>query len=420
MRIAIIALGSQGDVQPYVALGKGLKAAGHFVRLLSHENFAGLVNSHGLEFCPMYGNVREIVESPEMRKLLEKGNILAINSYTTKETQRAAINWAQTGLMACQDIDLLLAGVGGLYLGLALAEKLGLPLLHAYVFPFTPTKTFPGVLFPQSLARFGSIVNWLSHHLVRQILWQGSRKGDTLARKQVLNLPAAPFFGTHESTRYPTLYGFSPSVIPQPPDWQNAHVTGYWFLDAPYNWTPPSSLIEFLHGGKPPVYIGFGSMGMRNPEETADLILQALEQTKQRAIMLSGWGGLRKENLPDNVYLIDSVPHSWLFPQVAAVVHHGGAGTTAAGLRAGVPTVIIPFFGDQEFWGQRVAALGVGTEPIPHKQLTPEKLAQAIQKAITDQTMRQRAHTLGQQIRSEDGIANAVAVVEEVEKSLFS
>jgi UDP:flavonoid glycosyltransferase YjiC (YdhE family) len=135
MRIAIIALGSQGDVQPYVALGKGLKAAGHFVRLLSHENFAGLVNSHGLEFCPMYGNVREIVESPEMRKLLEKGNILAINSYTTKETQRAAINWAQTGLMACQDIDLLLAGVGGLYLGLALAEKLSLPLLRLSLHP---------------------------------------------------------------------------------------------------------------------------------------------------------------------------------------------------------------------------------------------------------------------------------------------
>ena len=419
MRIAIIALGSQGDVQPYIALGKGLKAAGHVVRLLTHENFEALVSSHDLEFCPMLGNVQEIIETQEMRELLEKGNFLAITSHTAKEAQRAAINWAQAGLVACQGMDLLLTGVGGLYLGLSLAEKLGIPLLQAHVFPFTPTKAFPGVLFPQSIARFGGTVNWLSHHLIRQIMWQGSRTGDALARKQVLNLPVASFFGPYKVThlhRHPVLYGFSPSVIPKPSDWQNTHVTGYWFLDAAPNWTPPSALMEFLQGGSPPVYIGFGSMGNRNPEETADLVLQALAKTQQRAIMLSGWSGLHKENLPDSVYLVDSVPHAWLFPHVAAVVHHGGAGTTAAGLRAGVPTIIIPFFGDQGFWGQRVAELGVGTEPIPRKRLTVEQLAQAIQKAVTDQKMRQRAANLGAKIQTEDGIANAVAVVQEIEK----
>lgn len=418
MRIAIIALGSQGDVQPYVALGKGLKAAGHVVRLLTHENFEGLVSSHGLEFYPMEGNVQEIIETQEMRELLEKGNFLAITAHTAKETQRAAIKWTQAGLVACQDMDLLLTGVGGLYVGLALAEKLGIPLLQAYVFPFTPTKAFPGVLFPQSIAKLGSAVNWLSHHLIRQIMWQGVRTGDALARKQVLNLPVASFFGPYNATNhhsYPTIYGFSPSVIPKPSDWQNTHVTGYWFLDAAPNWTPPSALMEFLQGGPPPVYIGFGSMGSRNPEATADLVLQALAKTQQRAIMLSGWSGLHKENLPDSVYLVDSVPHSWLFPRVAAVVHHGGAGTTAAGLRAGVPTIIIPFFGDQSFWGQRVAELGVGTKPIPRKQLTAERLAQAIQQAVTDQMMRQRAANLGVKIRAEDAIANTVAVIQEIE-----
>jgi UDP:flavonoid glycosyltransferase YjiC (YdhE family) len=157
-------------------------------------------------------------------------------------------------------------------------------------------------------------------------------------------------------------------------------------------------------------------MSNRNPEETADLCLQALAQTQQRAIMLSGWGGLHKANLPDTVFMVDSVPHSWLFPRVGAVVHHGGAGTTAAGLRAGIPSIIIPFFGDQLFWGQRVAELGVGPEPIPRKKLTVERLAKAIQKALTDKTMRQRATNLGSKIQAEDGIAGVVTVIQDIEK----
>ncbi|QDL08596.1 glycosyltransferase [Brasilonema octagenarum UFV-E1] len=419
MRIAIIALGSQGDVQPYVALGKGLKQAGHVVRVLTHENFEDLVSSHGLDFWAFQGNVQQIIETQKMRELLEKGNFLGIMFHTAKESQRLAINWAQEGLVACQGMDMLLTGVGGLYIGISLAQKLRLPLLQAYVFPFTPTKAFPGVVFAQSIAKFGSAVNWLSHHLIRQIMWQGFRTADASARKQVLNLPVAPFFGPYNATclhRYPILYGFSPSIIPQPSDWKNTHVTGYWFLDSAPNWTPPSALMEFLQGGSPPVYIGFGSMGNRNPEETANLVLQTLARTRQRGIILSGWSGLHKENLPDTVYRLDSIPHSWLFPRVAAVVHHGGAGTTAAGLRAGVPTIVIPFFGDQPFWGRRVAELGVGPEPIPRKQLTVERFAQAIQKAMSDQTMRQRAANLGKKIQAEDGIASVVAVVQDIER----
>jgi sterol 3beta-glucosyltransferase len=415
MRIAIIALGSRGDVQPYVALGKGLKSAGHQVRLLSHENFARLATAHDLEFCPMYGDVQAFVESEEMRELLAKGNFLTITSRTSQESKRAAIEWAKTGLMACQGMDWLLAGVGGLYLGQALSEKLGIPLLPAFVFPFTPTTAFPGALFPDAIARLGGTVNWRSHQVVKQILWQGSRAGDSAARQQVFEIPKAPFFGVKAHDRYPTLYGFSPAVIPKPADWQNTEVTGYWFLDAAPDWTPPSSLIEFLAAGKPPVYIGFGSMGSRNPEETANLVLQAVERTGQRAILLSGWGGLRAETMPDSVYLIDSIPHDWLFPQMAAIVHHGGAGTTAAGLRAGVPTVIIPFFGDQGFWGRRVAELGVGTAPIPRKQLTVEHLAQAIQTAVSDPAMRQSAANLGAKIRDENGIDNAVAIIQKID-----
>jgi UDP:flavonoid glycosyltransferase YjiC (YdhE family) len=213
------------------------------------------------------------------------------------------------------------------------------------------------------------------------------------------------------------LYGYSPAVIPKPPDWgEDTHVTGYWFLDPVEAWTPPAALVEFLEAGPPPVFVGFGSMSSRKPEETTALIVDALDRAGQRAILLSGWGGLEGARVPDTVFVVDAVPYSWLFPRVAAVVHHGGAGTTSAGLRAGVPSLVIPFFGDQPFWGRRVAALGVGPEPVPRRRLTAERLARALREAVTDEGMRQRAAELGARIRTEDGVGRAVAVLETLER----
>jgi UDP:flavonoid glycosyltransferase YjiC (YdhE family) len=157
-------------------------------------------------------------------------------------------------------------------------------------------------------------------------------------------------------------------------------------------------------------------MGNRNPAETTDLVLQALAKTPQRAILLSGWGGLQKTDFPASVFMIDSIPHAWLFPRVAAVVHHGGASTTAAGLRAGVPSIVIPFLGDQPFWGKRVHHLGVGPAPIPRSKLTVDRLAQAIQEAVTNTAMRQRAAELGSKIQAEDGVANAVKIIQQMEE----
>jgi sterol 3beta-glucosyltransferase len=215
--------------------------------------------------------------------------------------------------------------------------------------------------------------------------------------------------------RYPTVYGLSPAIIPKPADWRNTEIVGDWFLAAD-DWIPPVDLLGFLASGSPPVYIGFGSMGSRQPEETADLVLQAIDRTGQRAILQAGWGGLSKADVPANILMVNSVPHTWLFPRMAAVVHHGGAGTTAAGLRAGIPSIVIPFFGDQPFWGQRVADLGVGTAPIPRKQLTVERLAQAIHRAVTDPLMRQQAADLGATIQAEDGIDRVVEIVRDIER----
>lgn len=415
MRIVIIAPGSRGDVQPYIALGKGLQNAGHSIRLVSHSNFETLVTSYGLEFWSFGNDVRDAVENSEMQELTEKGNFLLLMVKMAKEAEREALRFAEGGLQAAQGMDVVLAGIGGLFIGSAIAEKLNIPLVQAYVFPFTPTKDFSSVLTP----KLPAFLNRASHHLARQIMWQGFRSADTIARKEVLRISPAPFLGSYKSKstqNMPVLYGFSPSVISAPSDWDhNTHITGYWFTDETEDWQPPTALLDFLRSGSPPVYIGFGSMSNRNPEQTADLVIQALEMTKQRAILLSGWGGLQKNNVPDSIFMIDSIPHSWLFPRVSAVVHHGGASTVAAGLRAGVPSIVIPFFGDQPFWGQRIADLGVGTKPIPRKKLTAEKLANAIREAVTNQEMRQNAQRLGKQIQAEDGIKSAVELFNRLE-----
>ncbi len=422
MHIAIIALGSRGDVQPYIALGKGLKKSGHIIRLVTHQNFEELVNLHGLEFWSVEGSVQDIAQSKEMQGLIEKGNFLSVMSQMKKEATKGAINLAKVGMEACKDMNLIIAGIGGLFAGVALAEKLEIPFLQAYYIPFSPTKAFPSFLFPKLPFRSGGFLNRFTYSIARQIIWQGYRSADNLARQQVLKLPPSSFFGPYKTYRFnqnPVLYGFSPSVIPKPYDWDNnIYITGYWLLDHEDNWTPPSELIEFIKSGTPPIYVGFGSMSSRKPEETADIILHAISKTKQRAIMLSGWGGLKKTNLPDTVFMVDSIPISWLFPHVAAAIHHGGAGTTAEALTAGIPSIVIPFFGDQFFWGRRVAELGVGPAAIPRKKLTVDRLAQTIHDVMTNQKIHQNAVDLGIKIRKDDGIANAVAVINNMEKIL--
>jgi UDP:flavonoid glycosyltransferase YjiC (YdhE family) len=211
----------------------------------------------------------------------------------------------------------------------------------------------------------------------------------------------------------PSLYGYSPSVLPKPSDWNESHyVTGYWFLEAQPNWQPPEDLLHFLESGSPPVYVGFGSVSHKHPERQTRLILRALELSGQRSVLLTGWGGITPLSAPPNVFFADNLPHAWLFPRTAAVVHHGGAGTTAAGLRAGVPSIITPFGGDQCAWADLVVKLGVGPQAPGIKQLTAEKLAEAIQTAVNDSAMRARAAVLGGKIRAENGIAHAVEVIE--------
>jgi len=212
----------------------------------------------------------------------------------------------------------------------------------------------------------------------------------------------------------PILHGHSPYIIPRPSDWpEQATVNGYWFLDQSNGWQPSSELRAFLDAGDPPVYIGFGSMAGRNPRRLADIAIEALTKANQRGILATGWGGLEAYHLPENILKIDNAPHEWLFPRMAGIVHHGGAGTTGAALRAGKPMIICPFMADQPFWGECIHSVGVGPKPIPQKKLSV-KFTRALHEMTLNKTMQTRAKNIGQLIESENGIKDTVKVIEDV------
>jgi sterol 3beta-glucosyltransferase len=408
----MVGAGSRGDVQPYIALGRGLKAAGHDVRFMATDDFEGPVTDAGLTFLSTGGSLEAMLQSDEWRGKVEGGNFLVLLRQMTAETKRRAheASGYLPGYLA--GAELMVAGLPGLGSPFTVAESIGIPILPAYLYPITPTNEFPGALTPP--LPLPSVFNGLSIRVMRQMIWQSVRSADVVTR-QTLGLPKGSFFGPFKSLaeQGPTLYGYSEQVIPRPADWDaSLHITGYWFLDQTADWQPDAALVDFLAAGAPPVYIGFGSMGNRKPEEVTAVALEALALSGQRGVLASGWGGMSQADLPADVHMISAAPHDWLFPQMAAVVHHGGVGTTAAGLRAGAPSVIVPFFGDQPFWGRRVVELGAGPEPLPRKALTAERLAQRIRQAVTDETMRRRAADVGRAIRAEDGVGAAVGVID--------
>lgn len=411
-RILILTVGSRGDVQPYVALGRGLQAAGHQVTVATATDFGPFVTRQGLSYARLRADFMALLETDEGRAALSGGNKLGL----MKKVMPMLRDILDDAWEAARDAEALVYHPKPLA-GFHLAERLGVPAFVAMPAPIlTPTSEFPNPILPQNL-RLGGWFNRLSYAALTPLMTMPYRGLTNTWRKDKLGLPPRPALAS-EMVRggrpMPVLYAFSPSVVPVPADWDPAVVaTGYWFLDeGGPNWQPPAALQRFLEAGPPPVYVGFGSMVGRDPRASAELAVAALRQAGLRGVLASGAGGLKAGEVPEGIFLLDSAPHDWLFPRVAAVVHHGGAGTTAAGLRAGRPTVVCPFFGDQAFWGGRVAALGVGPQPMPQKALTAEKLAQALKTATTDAAMRASAAALGQQISAEEGVARAIEVIE--------
>jgi sterol 3beta-glucosyltransferase len=417
VRVRVITVGSQGDVRPYVAFGAGLRTAGHDVRIVAHAGFEDLVRGSLLDFAPVAGDPRDLEKNHQFRALHDNSrNIIRwwrIFNDVTAPLMRQQLRdcWE-----ACRDAEVIVVSILTYLLGYAIAEKLGVPLVRAFYFPVSPTRARAADFVPARL-RLGGHFNLATYHAQRQVLWQVVRPSLGRACRDVLGHETLPYFepfGELDRREQLLLYCYSAAVAPPPPDWGNwIDVTGYWFLDRSPEWKPSPALSAFLDGGPPPVYVGgFGRMTNLDPTELARTVVRALAMTGHRAVVLSGWGGLAPAELPREIFAVDWVPFDWLFPQVAAVVHHAGVGTTGAGLRAGLPTITVPFFLDNFFWSKRVFELGVGPRPIPRKRLEPDALAAALRVATTDPGMRRRAGELGARIRNEDGIARAVATFE--------
>lgn len=414
MRITVLAIGSRGDVEPYVALGLGLQASGKTVRVATHANFEALVRGRGLEFAEIGGDYRAYHESRDGREALARNRGYYQMLY---QGSRVAGPLLQRVMVDCwrasEDSQALVVNQLSVVVGYHIAEKLRIPMVRAFNMPMSRTSTSPAPFLPSRL-QLGARLNLLTHDLARRLLWAMLRSPTGDARSKVLGLPRLspnPYLDM-DRRRWLLLYGYSPAIVPPPPDWAEwIQVTGFWFLDRPQSWRAPAGLVHFLESGPPPVYVGFGSMTSQSPEQTTEMVVRALSQAGQRGVLVTGWGGLAPGAAAGNVYVADEVPFDWLFPKMAATVHHGGIGTTHLGLRAGVPAVVVPFMPDQHFWGRQVARLGVGPRPITRQELTVERLAEAIRVAVGDPGMRRRAAALGRHIAADDGVGRAVALI---------
>ena len=413
MRIAIIAAGSRGDVQPPAALAKALAERGHEPLLVVSEAFRSLA-APGVTFFPMPLDIRAEMQSEETARLFAgRGNPVAFIRHFLEMSRRLAGEM----LVACRDASEgsdVIVGTGlADYASACVAEYWRVPIVHGFLQPVIASGDFPSPLVPPI-----AMPGWANRFESRTLaapMWLAIRPLANRMRRELLKLPPSPLrhpFELERSRGDTILMAYSRHILPRGSDWEsNIEVTGAWFLDAGKDWIPPEALARFLEAGPPPIYVGFGSMTLKDPRATLDAVLGAIRDIGCRAVISAGWGGLRADNLSENVFAIDEAPHDWLFPRMAAIVHHGGAGTTGAALRAGKPSVVVPFILDQPFWAWRLNKVGVAPKAIPVGRLTAPKLAQALRDALSD-AMQARARDLGENVRAEDGLGEAVTAIE--------
>jgi sterol 3beta-glucosyltransferase len=412
MKITILTYGSRGDVQPFLALSLGLQRAGHAVKLAAPHRFAEFVEEHYIPFVPLAGDP-EIISS----RLNDAGQnplrmVRAVSDYVFSIADQVA----RQAFAACGGADLIVHSFLLTVGGHSLARKFGIPDVSVQTFPmFAPTRAFPPVVLPGLPP---GLLSYFFHWMSARVFWHGGNLGFKRLRKadpKSIDLELHwPFYRDEMRHVTPLLLAYSPTVLSRPADWSasHIHIPGYLFLEDARSYQPPEPLSNFLADGKPPVCVTFGSTIHQDAEHVYRSVLQAMESTGNRAIILSGWSDLHSSSLPEHILAVESVPHDWLFPRCATVVHHGGAGTTGAGLRAGIPNLVIPFASDQPFWGRCVHRLGAGPTPIPVRRLTAQSLIAALITA-EGETVRSSARAVGGKIRAENGVHRAVEVIQQ-------
>lgn len=419
MRTTILTYGSRGDVQPFLALAVGLQKVGHQVKLAAPHRFESFVNSYEIPFVPLPGDPAVISQRLNQAGRNPIGMFYAIQKYIFS----IADHVAREAFAACNQADLIVHSFLFTTGGHSLACKLGIMDLSVQTFPiFAPTRAFPPVFLPGLPP---GRLSYSFHWLTTRIFWYAGKVGFRRLRKahpEAFDLDLHWLFdGEDNRSRTPLLLAYSPTVVPRPDDWSafNIHIPGYFFLESPVSYQPSEALKEFLSQGEPPVCVSFGSMIHRDIGRIYRLVLEAIHRTGNRAIVLSGWSALSDSEAVDllaeqsaEFLFIDAIPHEWLLPRCKAIIHHGGAGTTAAGLKAGIPNIVAPFAADQPFWGARVRAIGAGPQPIMVKDLTVEKLVAALVEADSD-LIQTRAQSVARKIQAENGVGAAVKLIED-------
>ena len=415
MRILLFGFGSRGDVQPLVALGKGLREAGYEVSVAAARDFRAWIEGEGLTYALINVDMEAAMQSEIGKNWLGGSNNSRAEMQAMKHMADTFASSVSDDILAMlPEVDVVVSGVLTMESLATAARFYGKQYLLGLTAPFAPSAS--GSAGMQALLpRSTSPINRWWGYVIEAFLY-GVLKNVSVTMRTRLKLPPptrADFLRAINQT--PTLLSASPLIVPPPPDWgSHIRVTGYWFDAAPVDYQPPADLRAFLEAGEPPVYIGFGSMSNRDPQATTRLLLDALKQSGRRGVIHSGWAGLHAEDVPPDVLLVKHVPHDWLFPRMAGVIHHGGAGTTGAGLRAGVPSAVVAHIGDQPYWGRRIHELGVGAAPMRRHELTAERLAATIRALTGDAALSARAAAFGERIRAEDGVGNAVNAIGEV------
>lgn len=393
MKLLVVTYGTEGDTRPLAALGHALLQAGHDVELLADASTLDTARSLGLPCAALAGDIRAT--------LAADGAMRDINRNLLKLAVDRTGDWLRQSIDAGRDCDAVVVSGLAAFVGLSAGEALGVPVLGAMLIPITPTAAFATPFLPFAPPR---AFNHASHRLFNRLTWQLFRKATNRARADA-GLPPR----TRPWTDHPMLYGVSPALVPPPADWPgNAHLCGQW-VPPSHAWLPPPGLADFLGAGEPPVYVGFGSMAGFDNERLLAAVVGAVGN--RRALFNAGWSGIDPARLPGNFHAVGHVPHDWLLPRCAMAIHHGGSGTTHSACRAGVPSVVVPFAGDQFFWNARLRAAGVMRHALKGKSITADALARAIAFADGGDAKRNAAR-LGERMRHEDGCAVAVELVE--------
>lgn len=437
LRITCLTIGSRGDVQPYIALCKGLLAEGHKPKIATHAEFKDWIEGHGIEFAPIEGDPGEL-----MRLCIENGTFTVAFLREASSTMRTWLDGLlSSSWLACKGSDVLIESPSAMA-GIHIAEKLSIPYFRAFGMPWTRTRAYPHA-FMMPERKMGGAYNLVTYVLFDSVFWKFTAHQINRWRNKTLGLPNTSL-EKMQPNKVPFLYNFSQHVVPPPLDYSDwIRVTGYWFLDeGGKDWTPPADLVAFIDKArkddKKIVYVGFGSIIMDNPAKFTREIIEAVLKADVRCILSKGWsdrldpkseeaqragaaegdntskgphdgkGGSTEIPLPPEIFSIKSAPHDWLFNQIDAAAHHGGSGTTGASLRAGIPTIVRPFFGDQFFFGNRVDDLGVG---ILLRKWGVNSFARALWEATHSERMIVKARVLGENIRKENGVDTAIQCI---------